>query len=323
MRIVFCGSGEVAVPTLEALGQGSHEVAMVVTQPPRRAGRGGKMTPTPVGALAAAAGLKVAETANINAPEMVAAIGEARCELIVVVDFGQMVRKAVRESAPRGAINLHGSLLPALRGAAPIQWAVIGGLSRTGVTTFSLVDKMDAGAILLQEALDIGPEETAEELRVRVAALGASVVLRTVAGLAEGTLAPREQDHAAATPAPRLTKADGAIDFAAGASPVVNRIRGTWPWPGGHADFIGADGRAVRVIFARARVVGTPGAAGAAEAAGAPGTIAEDLTVNAPDGRVEIIELKVAGKRRMAWRDFVNGYRVAPGDRFALPAGGR
>ncbi len=317
MRIVFCGSSAVALPTLEALGEAGHEIAMVVTQPPRRAGRGGKVTATAVAVRAGAAGLNVIETADINTAEMVAAIGRTGAELIVVVDFGQMIRQAARDAVGRGAINMHASLLPALRGAAPINWAILRGLSRTGVTTFSLVDKMDAGAILLQEALDIDPEETAEDLRRHLAALGAEVVLRTVAGLAEGTLTPREQDEAAATLAPRLKKADGAVDFADAASAVVNRIRGTWPWPGGHADFIHADGRPVRVLFARARAL--PGG----EPAGAPGTIAADLTVNALDGRVEVVELKVAGKRLMGWRDFVNGYRVAAGDQFVRPGGER
>ena len=198
MRIVFCGSSAVALPTLEALGEAGHEIAMVVTQPPRRAGRGGKVTATAVAVRAGAAGLNVIETADINTAEMVAAIGRTGAELIVVVDFGQMIRQAARDAVGRGAINMHASLLPALRGAAPINWAILRGLSRTGVTTFSLVDKMDAGAILLQEALDIDPEETAEDLRRHLAALGAEVVLRTVAGLAEGTLTPREQDEAAA-----------------------------------------------------------------------------------------------------------------------------
>ncbi len=314
MRIIFCGSGKVAVPTLEALRQGGYEIAMVVTQPSRPVGRGGKLTPTPVASQAGAMGLNVVETVNINSPEMVVAINDIGCELIVVVDFGQMVGKTVRELALLGAINLHGSLLPVLRGAAPIHWAIINGLKQTGVTTFLLVDKMDAGPILLQKTLDIDSLDTAEDLCVRIADLGASVVMQTVEGLVDGTLTPYEQDHEAATLAPRLTKADGIIDFATSASSVVNRIRGTWPWPGGHANFVGTDGRVVRVIFTRARVVLPP--FGGGNSTGSPGTIAKDLTVNASTGRIGIIKLKVAGKQQMGWLDFINGYRVVPGNRF-------
>jgi methionyl-tRNA formyltransferase len=170
---------------------------------------------------------------------------------------------------------------------------------------------VDAGDILLSESVEIGPEETAAELRVRLARLGADVVLRALAGLADGTLQPRPQAHQHATQAPKLTKADGAIDFGWDARTVVCRILGTWPWPGARADFHRADRPTVRVTFARARPASTGGPNPAAG-----GTVADDLRINVADGRVEVLELKVAGKRLMGWKDFVNGYRVRPGDRF-------
>lgn len=314
MRIVFCGCGDVAAPCLEALQAGGHEVAAVYTQPPRRAGRGSHLRATVCDNLAHELGLVVVQADDINSPEHVAGIRRLRPELIVVVDFGQKVGAAVRDLAPLGAINLHASLLPQLRGAAPVNWAILHGLTRTGVTTFRLVDRMDAGPILLQEALDIEPEETAEELRARLAALGARLLLRTAEELAAGQIAPAEQDESQATKAPKLSKADGRIDFAAPALDVVNRIRGAWPWPGAFADFIHADRPPARVIFARARALltGEPDPL-------PPGVVGDDQAVGSGGGRVQILELKVAGKRLMNWRDFINGYRVASGDRF-VPA---
>jgi len=316
MRIVFCGSGEVATATLEALCAAGHEIAMVVTQPPRKAGRGGEMQPTPVAHCVAALGIEAQPCEDINDAAWVQRIAAAQPELIAVVDFGQKVGESVRRLAGLGAINMHASLLPALRGAAPINWAIIRGMTETGVTTFRLADKMDAGPILLQEPVAGEPTETAEELRERLAAAGAQLVLRTVDGLAAGTITETAQDEQAATRARKLTKQDGEIDFAAGAIAVVNRIRGTWPWPGAHADFVGGGHKPVRVIFARANAMLT-GDANPAR----PGTLADDLTINVPDGAVEIVELKVAGKRLMGWRDFVNGYRVAAGDRFVAVGG--
>ena len=315
MRIVFLGSGEVAVPSLEALHAAGHDIPAVYTQPPRRAGRGGKVRATPVEQAAGRLGLRIAQVENINRdghPEAIRALG---ADLVAVIDFGQILGRGVREAAPLGTICMHASLLPELRGAAPINWAILRGMSRTGVTTFQVVRQIDAGVIYLQEALDIGAEETADELRDRLAGLGAQVMFRTVSGLAAGTLAGREQDHAAATMAPKLEKADGRLDFSDSALAIANRIRGTWSWPGAHADFIHAGARPVRVILARARALM------AGEVTPAPaGTLADDLRMNTHDGWVELLELKVAGKRLMGWRDFVNGYRAAPGDRFVRPA---
>ncbi|NLF32972.1 MAG: methionyl-tRNA formyltransferase [Planctomycetes bacterium] len=316
MRIVFCGSGQVATATLAALRGAEHGLELVLTQPPRPAGRGGKVTPTPVAEAAEALGLRALPCANINEPSEVERIRSVRPEAIVVVDFGQKIGREVRDLAVHGAINMHASLLPALRGAAPINWAIIRGLHHTGVTTFRLVDRMDAGPILLQEAVEIGHEETAEALRDRLAALGAQVVLRTLAGLDGGTLCDQPQNEDLATTAPKLTKADGRIDFADSALSVVNRIRGTWPWPGAHAAFV-HDGRPpVRVIIAEAAAMltGEPNPA-------APGTVGDDGAVQTPDGAVAVRRLKVAGKRLMGWNDFVNGYRVAPGDRFETVEG--
>ncbi len=317
MRIVFCGSGDVAAVTLEAVHGAGCDIPLVITQPPRKAGRGGKLTSTPVSDRGGALGLAVVACRSINDPEYVQIVGQLAPDALVVVDFGQKIGPDLREIPPHGAFNMHASLLPALRGAAPINWAIIRGHSHTGVTTFALVDKMDAGAILLQASLEIDRADTAADLRARLAALGAETVLKTLDGLAAGTIEPRLQDESQITIAPKLAKADGRIDFAQSGLAIVNRIRGTWPWPGAFCDFLHAGGKRSRVIFvnARALLTGEPNPAGA-------GTVAEDLSINVHDGAVEVLELKVAGKRVMAWKDFVNGYRVAPGDRFVTAGEG-
>ncbi len=314
MRIVFCGSGDFGIPTLRHLVGAAHEVAGVFTQPPRRAGRGGKRRPTPAADVAEELALPTFPVDDINAADGVAAIAALAPDVMIVVDFGQMIRRPARDAAALGAYNLHGSLLPALRGAAPVNWAIIRGCTVTGVTVFRLVDRMDAGAVLASRSTDLGGEETAEELRSRLAQLGVEAVAETLEMLAAGRAEGVEQDESRATRAPRLGKADGAIDFSADAVTIRNLIHGTWPWPGGQARYVPRDGRAADVIIARAAV------AEAGHSPLAPGTVAEDLTVAAGRGRLAIRQIKPAGRRLMTWRDFVNGYRAAPGARFEAVA---
>jgi methionyl-tRNA formyltransferase len=309
---------------------------------------------TPLSQAATAAGLRVLEIEKINRPEEVAAIAELKPEVIVVVAFGQMIRAQVRELAPLGAFNLHASLLPELRGAAPINWAVIRGYKRTGVTTFSLVDALDAGPMYVQAGMDISVEETVEDLKPFLAALGAKAVCETLDLLAGGGAMPQPQDDSKATLAPILKKTDGMIDWKAPAETIRNLIHGTWPWPAAHTVFQHADApdKQVQVDIARARVVEgaavvaqppsavssasvsvssslakqqqensktQPGAAVPQETTTAktqPGTVRADLTVGTGEGTLQITRLQPAGKRVMEWRDFVNGYRVRPGDRF-------
>ena len=316
MRVLFAGSGRFAIPSLSAVLASKHELVGVVTQPARPAGRGAKLTPTPLAAAARQAALEVTECPDINAPRAVEWMASLRPDAACVVDFGQMVRSGARDAAPKGAINLHGSLLPELRGAAPVNWAIIRGYAETGVTVFHLVDRLDAGPIFLQQPTDIRPDDTAEQLTERLALLGAPLVCRTLDLLAEGAPDPRPQDDSRATKAPRLKKSDGVIDWAAGAADVRNRIHGTWPWPGGQATFIRQDGTELPVLIARAAV-----AEGGAQ--GEPGQVDGDGCVATGEGRVALLEIKPAGRRLMPWRDFVNGYRVREGDRFVRPEGGR
>jgi methionyl-tRNA formyltransferase len=309
MRIVFCGSGGFAVPALRALKGSEHQVAYVVTQPARPAGRGGKLRPTPVAQAARELGLEAVECANINEPAMVETIRGYRPDVIFVADFGQMVRAAVRQTAGLGAFNLHGSILPELRGAAPVNWAIIRGHERTGVTMFSLVDRMDAGDVCGAAETEIGRGETAQELHDRLAVIGADLGVRVLGESAAGTARGVAQDESKATLAPKLKKEDGRIDWTEQAESVCNRINGTWPWPGGQAVFAPSAGRQHPVTIARA--VTEAGGGGLA-----PGAVDAEMLVAAGRGRVRILEIQPAGKRRMGWKDFLNGYCLAPGDRF-------
>jgi len=312
MRIVFCGSGYFGIPTLQWLTgrQSGHEIVGVVTQPPRRAGRGGRLRPTAVAQAAEPLNLTAIPVEDINTTQNVAAIADLAPEVMFVADFGQMIHRQARDTAAVGAFNLHGSLLPQLRGAAPVNWAIIRGFTETGVTVFRLVDRMDAGEVFCRLATDVRPDETAEQLRSRLAELGVEAVDKTLQMLADGRTHSQAQDESQATQAPRLTKADGVIDFSADAVTIRNLIHGTWPWPGAQARYVGLDGRTADVVIAGAAAVE------AAPSSLPPGAVAEDLTVATGGGRLAIRQIRPAGRKLMAWRAFVNGYRAGPGARF-------
>ena len=309
MRVVFCGSGDFAVPSFRAVCGGAHELVGVLTQPARPAGRGGKLRDTPIAVAAEELSVDVTPCENINSDETIALLGSLRPDVIAVVDFGQIIRAAARGCAALDTINLHGSLLPALRGAAPVNWAIIRGHATTGVTTFSLVDEVDAGAIIAQTQTDIDPTETAEELKFRLADMGAELMCQTLDLLAGGRAERIEQDHSQATLAPMMKKSDGVIDWSASAESVNHLLHGAWPWPGGQAVLKRSDGKEYAVVIARAEVLAGPVAV-------APGVVDDELCVATGRGRVRILELKPAGKRLMAFSDFANGYRVAAGDSF-------
>ena len=311
MKVVFFGSGTFAVPSLAAVAASAHELVRIVTQPARPAGRGGKVRPTPVAAAAEQMGREVVECADVNSAKAIEAVAACGADVICVADFGQRVRQPMREAARLGALNVHGSILPELRGASPVNWAIIRGLERTGVTTFRLVDAMDAGAIYLTRETAIEPGETAEQLRARLAELGAQALCETLDGLAAGSLEATEQDHTKTTRAPKLKKSDGRIDWRADAKTIRNLIHGAWPWPGGQAVLARQAGGDVAIVIARATVEDSGGGGES------PGTFDDELWVQTGAGRLRIEQIKPAGKRLMAWADFVNGYRIAPGDRFA------
>jgi methionyl-tRNA formyltransferase len=312
MRVVFMGSPDFAVPCLRALA-GAHEVALVVSQPDKPAGRGGQLHAPAVKTAALELGLRVIQPRSARTGELEQALRASGAELAVVVAYGKILPKAVLEALPRGCINVHASLLPAYRGAAPVQWSVIHGDSETGVCIMQLDEGMDTGPVLLEKRLAIGPDETAGELFARLAPLGAGALLEAIDGLAAGRLAPVAQDHGRATHAPMLTKADGAIDFAQPAAAVAARIRGVDPWPGAQATL---RGQVVKLF--RARATGQGGTTHP------PGTViaidAEGAHVAAADGAVVIRELQAPGRKRMAAQPMAAGRGIAVGDVLAKPA---
>lgn len=310
MRVVFFGAGEFAVPSLRWVGNSPHEVVLVVTQPDRPAGRGKKLLPTPVAIQAAQDGLNVVRCDDVNTPEFVERLRGLKPDIGVVIDFGQKLQTEVRGVFPSECINLHGSLLPKFRGAAPAAYAILAGEQKTGVTVFRLVDRMDAGPILVQRETAIGPYETREELNGRLAAIGCDALDAVFKLYAADPLPPgRPQNESQATRAPKLSKADGLLRFEESAEMIARRCRALWPWPGARCRYVGTEGAAVEVTIVSATAapvrVDVP-----------PGTVTPILTVATGAGTLEIHSLQPAGKRPMGWQDFVNGRRVQAGCRF-------
>jgi methionyl-tRNA formyltransferase len=309
VRIVFLGSGSFAVPSLEALLEAGHDVAALVTQPDREKGRGQTLGPPPTKPVAERRGLPVLQPRRVREPEAQEALRRLAPELSVVVAFGQILPRSVIDIAPRGTVNVHASLLPKLRGAAPIQWAIAGGETATGVTTMLIDEGLDTGPTLLSRATPIGPEETAADLEPRLARMGAELLLDTVRGLEEGTIVPVPQDHARATLAPLLKKEDGRIDWSLPAARVATRTRGFHPWPGA---FTVHEGRLLKVLRARE-------APGRGAGAG-PGTI----TAVGPDGAtvacgagtaIQLVEVQPESRRAMPAAAWAKGARLRPGAR--------
>lgn len=303
------GSPEFAVPCLRALA-GAHDVALVVSQPDKPAGRGAQLTPPAVKVAAQELGLAVIQPRSAKTGELRDALVASGAELAVVVAYGKILPRALLDAVPRGCINVHASILPKYRGAAPVQWAVIAGEHETGVAIMQLDEGMDTGPVLLERRVPIDPDETSGELLARLAPIGASAMLDAIAALEAGTAQPLAQDHARATHAPMLTKADGAIDFTLPARAVAARIRGVDPWPGAQALL---RGQPVKLFRARA-----------ADGSGEPGQVlaidASGMRVACGDGSVVIREIQAAGRKRMAVAQFAAGRGIAVGDLLATPA---
>lgn len=309
MRVVFMGSPDFAVPPLQALLD-HHDVALVLTQPDKRAGRGKRMSAPPVKEVAVAAGVPVLQPASARRPEVVAALRETGAELGVVVAYGKILPRDVLEAFPRGCINVHGSLLPRYRGAAPIQWAILRGETETGVTIMQLDEGMDTGPMLCKRSMAIAPDDTAGTLFQRMAPLGAELLIEAMDGLTRGTLAPEAQDPDQATYAPMLKKEDGAVDWTRSAVAVRDHIRGMDPWPGAFT----ALGETRLRVFLPACVQGQ----------GQPGEVLgvdeRGLAVACGEGAVAIAAVQAPGKRRMEARAFASGHHIPPGT-ILRPAG--
>lgn len=307
MKLAFFGTGEFAVAALRALRTAGHEIPVVVSQPDRPAGRGLQVQPTHVRLAAEELGLSHVQAADVNAvPPEDLLRGAA---LAVIVAFGQKIGPALLAAASRGFVNIHGSLLPKYRGAAPYQWAVINGDATSGVTTFLLNERWDAGPILGRRETPIGDTETADELHDRLSLIGAELIVETVASIERGDARPLVQDVAQACRAPKLSKADSAIDWSQPARVLVRRINGLWSWPTATAMLHPAKGKPVQVQLARARVEEGTGA-GTTEARS--GDFLPDGSVQTGEGRLRVLELKPAGGKLMKFEQFANGRDVNP-----------
>jgi len=318
MDLVFMGTPEFAVPTLQALAKASHRIRGVFTQPDQPAGRGGRLTAPPVKRAAVALGLPVHQPEKIRPPEVLELLKSLAPEAIVVVGYGKILPQHILDLPRYCCINLHASLLPKYRGAAPIQWAIIRGETVTGVTTMKMDAGLDTGDILLARETTIGPEEDAILLGRRLSEMGALLMLETLEGVERGALASTPQDHAQATQAPMLKKEDGHIDWTLPARDIANRVRGLLPWPGAFATF-----RDSLLHIWKARP--EPNAECGVRSADSSTSVSQAGTLWA-DGRrllaacgggtlLELLEVQMEGRRRLPAGDFLNGARVRSGER--------
>lgn len=297
LRIIFAGAGAFGVPTLQALIDAGHEVVQVFTQPDRPAGRGKKLTPTPVAQLATSLELPLARTADINLEALPGA------DLMLVIAFGQKIADAVIHRPRLGSINLHASRLPRYRGAAPINWAIIGGETLAGNSIIRLAQKMDAGAVLGMSSVPIGPAETAGELHDRLAVDGVKLTLGVIEQLAAGTAVETPQDESAATHAPKIHRDSTHLDWSKPAGELACRIRGLSPWPGCRVQLVDAEATPV----ARLTLLRAVSAAGE-DARWHPGEIMMDDSVRAGGGGVKVLEVQPEGKRPMAFDAYRRGH---------------
>ena len=305
MKLVFCGTPQFAVGTLEAVIAAGHEVVLVLTQPDRAVGR--KME-VQVGAVKAAAvrhGIPVVQPEKIkHNAELRARLEAVQSDAILVVAYGRIIPEWMLELPRLGCVNLHGSLLPKYRGAAPIQWAVANGEAQTGVTTMRLNAGLDTGPMLLAQVEPIAPGATAEDLFESLASIGAELMVKTLAGLEAGSVCPVEQNHDAATLAPILTREDGRMEFSRTAVELVNRWRGFQPWPGAFTTL-----RGKKLIVHRMRVASGAGVEGEVMVEG------DRLLVGCRESMVEFEEVQMEGKKRMSAEEFLRGFQVTAGER--------
>jgi methionyl-tRNA formyltransferase len=310
MKVVFLGTPELAVPSLTAIGE-HHDVVLVVTRPDRPRGRGRKLGISAVKEKAVELGLECWQPESLDGKNTLERLRSTEPDILAIVAYGLKIPDALLEMTPHGAVNLHFSLLPAYRGAGPLNWAIIRGEEATGVTTFRLTSRMDAGPIYLQERIAINPGETAGEVGSRLADVGAGLFARTLDGIEDGSLQAELQDEALATAAPKLKKSDGRIDWSRPATEIINLIHGVNPWPGA---FTTIDGRTLKIW--RADFAG-----GTRQDSAEPGTVVVaspklGLVVAAGDGMVLLVEVQVQGKRRMRGRDYLAGHSLREGSRF-------
>jgi methionyl-tRNA formyltransferase len=305
LKLVFCGTPSFAVPTLERLVDAGFAVPLVATRPDRPKGRGMELAFSPVKQAAQRLGLQVSQPDKIkNNQEFREQLAALAPDAIVVVGYGRIIPQWMIDLPPMGNLNLHGSLLPKYRGAAPIQWAIARGETVTGVTTMRIDAGLDTGDLLLQKEIPIGSEDTAVTLSPRMAAIGSELIVETLRGLQAGTVHRRPQDHSRATLAPILKKEDGQIDFQLNAQEILNRLRGFQPWPGAYTTFRGKNLH----IWTAQPVERTVAASEVLLESGL-------LIVGCGAGALQVLEVQLEGKKRMPAADFVHGYQPRTGEK--------
>jgi methionyl-tRNA formyltransferase len=309
LSLIFCGTPRFAVPSLEKLAAAGHRIHLVVTQPDRPKGRGLELVPSPVKHSALNLNLPITQPDRIKAnQDFREQLTNLKPDAIIVVGYGRIIPQWMLDLPPLGNINLHASLLPKYRGAAPIQWAIANGETITGNTTMRIDAGLDTGDILLQQQLSIDPEDTAETLAPRLATTGADLLMETLSGIQAGTMRPRKQDDSQATLAPILKKEDGLIDFSRSAAEILNRLRGFQPWPGAYTKF---RGKTLQILKARP---------GSASIPPSELKIIENRLFAgcAKNTSLEILELQLEGKKRTAADSFINGYHPKSGEELSI-----
>jgi methionyl-tRNA formyltransferase len=313
LKIIYFGSAQFGVPCLEAIYHSRHELAGVFTQPARPAGRHrSKPHHTDVDLWCTRSNVPCVEAENINTPEMIERVAAFEADLLVVIAFGQKVSQEVIALQKHGAVNVHASLLPKYRGAAPIHWAIMNGETETGVSIITLADEMDAGLILAQDKIPILPDDTVKCVHDKLSVRSVSTLMGTIDQVAEGSAVYLEQDLTKVTKAPKLHKNIGYINWDRGARQIVDQIRALWPWPAAETVYIcSKTGKNWRVGIAKAQAVDR-----ARKQGDITGALDENLNVICGDGALKIVELKPAGSRLMDFGSYVNGHQCRAGDLF-------
>jgi methionyl-tRNA formyltransferase len=306
MRVLFLGTPEFAVPTLDALASASHQILAVYTQPDRPKGRGGQLAASPVKNAAIRLRLPIFQPERIRRPENVATLNALEPDVIVVVGYGQIIPQSIIDIPPHGILNVHASLLPKYRGAAPIQWAIANGEPETGITIMRIDAGLDTGDMLLKWSTPILADETAPELGARLAPQGALLLIEGLKRIEAGTAEYTPQNDAEASLAPILKKEDGRVQWSRDARAIYNRLRGFTPWPGAYSTF---RSRTLQIVHAAVDEAGGHAA---------PGTLRPEkrrlFVACGESTSLELLEVQLEGKKRMSAADFLNGYSVKSGE---------
>jgi len=305
LKVVFMGTPAFSIPTLKALIESGCNILAVITQPDKPVGRGRKVSFNPIKELALEKDLKIYQPQKVKDEEFIEEMREIEADIFVVVAFGQILPKALIDIPPMGAINIHGSLLPAYRGAAPINWAIANGEQVTGVTTMVIDEGLDSGDMLLKREITIGDDDNAAILYDKLAKEGSELLIETLEGLTSNSIKREKQNDSLASYAPLLKKEDGLIDWSSDASSIINQVKGMLPWPTAHTSI---KGKSLKIFRALKR-----------DGQGEPGAVInvtkDLLEVASGVGSIEILELQLEGKKRMKSTDFMRGVQIKVGDK--------